>query len=223
MSGEFENDRSELRASHDDREQVVERLRIAAGDGRLTAEELDERLEAALTARTYGELDKLLFDLPGAPGATGSAAVPVTASGSSPAGKDVVELRSRHGDVQRTGAWEVPSRLDIETRSGTVLLDFTGAEITHPTLEISVTVRSGNLVLIVPPDIAVDADGVVVRSGGVHQRAQRDPSLPVRLRIVVHGHVRSGDVLVDGPPQGFLSNFRLGGPNRTMRWGGPRL
>ena len=48
--------RSELRASHDDRDRVVELLRVSAGDGRLTAEELDERLEQAMTARTYGEL-----------------------------------------------------------------------------------------------------------------------------------------------------------------------
>ena len=53
-----------LRASHGDRDRVVELLRVAAGDGRLTAEELDERLEAALTARTYGELAALTTDLP---------------------------------------------------------------------------------------------------------------------------------------------------------------
>ena len=40
----------ELRASHADRDEAVEVLREAAGDGRLTAEELDERLEAALPA-----------------------------------------------------------------------------------------------------------------------------------------------------------------------------
>ena len=45
-----------LRASHEDQDRVAELLRVAVGDGRLTAEELDERLEAALTARTYGEL-----------------------------------------------------------------------------------------------------------------------------------------------------------------------
>jgi len=45
-----------LRASHEDRDRVVDALRIAGGDGRLTAEELDTRLEIALTARTLGEL-----------------------------------------------------------------------------------------------------------------------------------------------------------------------
>ena len=58
--------RSELRASHDDRDRVVEMLRVSAGDGRLTAEELDERLEQAMTARTYGELARLVADLPAA-------------------------------------------------------------------------------------------------------------------------------------------------------------
>jgi hypothetical protein len=46
----------ELRASHEDRDRVAELLRGAAGDGRLTAEELDQRFEQALTARTLGEL-----------------------------------------------------------------------------------------------------------------------------------------------------------------------
>lgn len=54
----------DLRASDADREQVAERLRQAATEGRLGADELDERLGAALSARTYGELDLLVADLP---------------------------------------------------------------------------------------------------------------------------------------------------------------
>ena len=60
---------ADLRASHEDRDQVVEVLRVAAGDGRLTADELDERLEVALAARTFGELAALTADLPSAPAA----------------------------------------------------------------------------------------------------------------------------------------------------------
>jgi hypothetical protein len=52
-----------------DRDQVVELLRVAAGDGRLSPEELDDRLERALTARTYAELAALTADLPATPGA----------------------------------------------------------------------------------------------------------------------------------------------------------
>jgi hypothetical protein len=53
-----------LRASDADREHIAERLRKAASEGRLLAEELEQRLGAALRARTYGELDALVADLP---------------------------------------------------------------------------------------------------------------------------------------------------------------
>jgi hypothetical protein len=56
--------RGTLRASDDDRELIAERLRQATMEGRLAAEELDERLGAALSARTYGELDAVVADLP---------------------------------------------------------------------------------------------------------------------------------------------------------------
>ena len=53
-----------LRASDADRDAVAERLRHAAVEGRLEPDELEQRLHAALRARTYGELDRLLRDLP---------------------------------------------------------------------------------------------------------------------------------------------------------------
>jgi Domain of unknown function (DUF1707) len=56
--------RAIMRASDADREQVADRLRHATAEGRLLAEELEQRLGAALGARTYGELDALVADLP---------------------------------------------------------------------------------------------------------------------------------------------------------------
>jgi uncharacterized protein DUF1707 len=58
-----------LRASDADRDDVARRLRDAAGEGRLEPDELEERLDAALRARTYGDLQGLLVDLPGKPAA----------------------------------------------------------------------------------------------------------------------------------------------------------
>jgi hypothetical protein len=55
---------SSLRAADADREAVAERLRRAAGEGRLEPDELEERLHRALRARTYGELDRVVADLP---------------------------------------------------------------------------------------------------------------------------------------------------------------
>ncbi len=89
----------ELRASHADRDRVVEILRVAAGDGLLTAAELDERLEAALSARTRGELAVLTADLP--PNRIQRQA------------KDLVRIDQRFGDETRTGRWVVPRRMEI--------------------------------------------------------------------------------------------------------------
>ena len=57
----------EMRASDADRDQVMDVLRNATAEGRLTADELEERLEAALTARTFGDLAALTEDLPVGP------------------------------------------------------------------------------------------------------------------------------------------------------------
>ncbi|MET8528804.1 DUF1707 domain-containing protein [Micromonospora sp. NPDC005172] len=53
-----------MRAADADRETVAERLRVALNEGRLDLHEYDERLQRAFAARTYGELDALLTDLP---------------------------------------------------------------------------------------------------------------------------------------------------------------
>jgi Domain of unknown function (DUF1707) len=53
-----------LRASDSDREKAAERLHHAMAEGRLSGEELEQRLEALYAARTYGELDALLADIP---------------------------------------------------------------------------------------------------------------------------------------------------------------
>ena len=56
---------TDVRASQDERERVVDRLRTHAGEGRLELDELEQRVEAALSARTRGELNEVLHDLPG--------------------------------------------------------------------------------------------------------------------------------------------------------------
>ena len=61
-----------FRASDEDREKVADRLRHAAAEGRLLASELEDRLATALRAKTYGELDAVVADLPGGRVASGS-------------------------------------------------------------------------------------------------------------------------------------------------------
>jgi len=181
--------RSELRASHEDRDRVVELLRVSAGDGRLTAEELDERLEAAMTARTYGELARLVGDLP--------------AAGSVARVKDVVRIDCGHGDATREGRWVVPQRIEARVRSGRIRLDFTQAVITQPSLRLDAEVRSGHLVLITKPGIVVDTDDVAVRSGHVKVRTPWGADVPEVLRIEVAGTVGSGHFVARPPHRSF--------------------
>jgi hypothetical protein len=183
----------QLRASHQDRDRVVEILRVAAGDGRLTAEELDQRLEAALTARTYAELAVLTTDLP----AAGSAGAVV------PEPKDVVRIDCGSGSTKRDGRWVVPHRMDVRVTSGSVRLDFTDAVITQPSLKVDAEVHSGNLTLVTRPGIVVDADEVSVRSGSVKVRQPWAHDAPVALRIEVTGTVRSGSITARPPRRTF--------------------
>jgi len=199
MSGELVPERGDLRASHEDRDHVVDQLRIAAGDGRLTADELDERLERAIQARTYGELETLVLDLP-----------PVQSQPTAPFPmvKEVVQLKTRSGDIRRNGPWPVPRRLEVDVKRGSVVLDFTQAVLTQPVLDLIVAISSGSLKLIVPPGVVVDVDGISVDSGNIRQRVQPEPGAPVKLRITVSGHVKSGSVIVRAPRRTFWDWLR---------------
>jgi hypothetical protein len=187
MPGGLVPDKRNLRVSHEDRDQVAEQLRVAAGDGRLTAEELDERLEAALTARTYGELEVLLIDLP---------ASPVAVQAPAPEAKELVHLKVGHGNIRRDGRWAVPRRLLVEGRHGNVVIDFSDAIISQPTLDLSLSLGHGNITLIVPPGVAVDVDNVAIRHGSVRQRVHREPGIPVKLLVTVSGDMRHGSLVV---------------------------
>jgi hypothetical protein len=194
-------DKGALRASHADRDQVVELLRVAAGDGRLSAEELDERLDLALTARTYAELAALVTDLP----AVSPTAVSPTAG--SPAAaeppRELVRIHTSSGRAGRNGRWVVPNRMDLKATSGQITLDFTDAVITQPALHIDAEIRSGHLTLITKPGIAVDADDVTLRSGEVKVRAPWGPDVPVLLRISIAGTCGSGRITARPPRRGF--------------------
>jgi hypothetical protein len=121
----------EIRASDADRDRVVDVLRVAMGDGRLTADEFGERMEAALSARTLGELAVLTADL-----ATGTAHAAARA-------EDVVRIDQKGGSVQRTGQWVVPRRLELRSSWSDVTLDFTEAVIVEDTLLVEMDMRVG--------------------------------------------------------------------------------
>ncbi|WP_432980308.1 DUF1707 SHOCT-like domain-containing protein [Dactylosporangium sp. CA-233914] len=69
--------REDLRAADVDRQFVAERLKAALDEGRLSLGEYDDRLKETYAARTYGDLDGILKDLPGFHSAGGSRVEPL--------------------------------------------------------------------------------------------------------------------------------------------------
>ena len=162
-------DLPELRASHADRDRVVDALRVAAGEGRLTAEELDSRLEIALSARTLGELARLTTDLP---------TTPATRV------KDILVVEQHGGRYLREGRWQVPARIDLRTQLCGVTLDFTQAIITSTVVRVETDMVHGKLFLITGPGMMIDADGLTLTYSKVKLRstiATTDPLLRIDL------------------------------------------
>jgi hypothetical protein len=170
----------EVRASDADRDRVLDVLRVAAGDGRLTADEFEERMEAALSSRTLGELAVLTGDLKTGPDVTTAQA------------EDVIRIDQRGGAIRRTGRWAVPRRLEMRSSWCDVTLDFTQAVIIHDTLRIDMKMRGGSLVMVAGPGIVVDADSLTVRYTDIQIRPSAEPGVPVSLRVQLAGRMRYG-------------------------------
>ena len=181
----------DLRASDADRDRVIDVLRAATADGRLTADEFNERMEAALASRTFRELAPLTADLATTPASQSPESVPA---------KDVIRIDQRGGSVQRTGRWVVPRRLELYPSWCDVTIDFTDAVIEHDTLDVDMKMRGGSLILVVGPGMVVDADFLATRYTDVVIHPSTDPGSPVRLRIHLAGRMRYGYIEARGRP-----------------------
>lgn len=176
----------EVRASDAEREQTVERLRTAAGEGRLTLEELSDRIEAAGGARTRGELARLTGDLPpaGELAASGGANV-VTAP---------LRTSSVFGDHRRSGAWELPASSRWSTVFGDVKLDLREARVPAGEITIDAGTVFGDVELLVPEGVVVE-----IRSRTFLGDVKQDAGMAAPAgapRIVLTGTTVFGDVRV---------------------------
>jgi hypothetical protein len=178
----------EVRASDADRDRTVDVLRGAVGDGRLTAEEFEERMGAALSSRTLGQLAELTADLGTVPDR------PVVESVADARAQDVIRIDQRGGTIQRTGRWVVPRRLELRTSWCDVLLDFTKALIAADTLLIEMNMRGGTLMLVGGPGIVVDADDLAVRYTDVYLGSDAQPGTPVVLHVRLAGRMKYGSI-----------------------------
>ncbi|MYW46531.1 DUF1707 domain-containing protein [Streptomyces sp. SID161] len=192
----------DLRASDADRERVAEVLRDAVAEGRLDMEEFEERLEAAYTARTYGELAPLTRDLPGAAAPVPVSFVKEPVRGEGWAGRVTGGGGSSTGAVailsgfERKGRWTVPKRFSCFAFMGGGELDLREADFADHEVEISCVAIMGGVQVIVEPGVEVVVRGVGVMGAFEHPRDDGpvDPGAP---RVVISGFAFWGGVGVE--------------------------
>jgi hypothetical protein len=131
-----------LRAADADREAIADRLRVAAGEGRIDLAELDERLDRAYTAKTYGELEVLVADLPRQP--------PSMSHPGTGAEPETLVLKTTAPNIKQSGRWIVPQRITAESTTGFITIDFTRASCAHPEVIVEAATRTGWIRLILP-------------------------------------------------------------------------
>ncbi|MGV9317118.1 DUF1707 SHOCT-like domain-containing protein [Streptomyces sp. NPDC003691] len=128
------------RISEVDRDAAVERLQDAFAEGHISSEEMDSRLQTALTAKTRVELASALASLP-----DGDAGHSVT-------------VNAVGGLIHRRGRWRVPRHLSINSGMGKVYLNLSRAVIDYPVIDIELHLQYGWARIIVPADAQVDLE-----------------------------------------------------------------
>ncbi len=192
-------DRRHLRVSDADRDQVAEVIREAAGQGRLTLDELDQRLDLAYAAKTYADLETVTRDLPAvgaavpAPGAMGR--FPDARIGGTPGSKISIAVMS---EARRSGTWVVPSVYVAVAVMGSVVLDLREARFSEREVTIQAYALMGGVNVIVPEDIEVDVSGIAFMGGFDHRAS--GPGAPGAPRVKIIGFAMMGGVDVRRKP-----------------------
>ncbi|MGV9663360.1 DUF1707 SHOCT-like domain-containing protein [Nocardia niigatensis] len=203
----------DLRVSDVEREHVGRLLQRAVGLGMLSLGEFTERMDTALAAKTRGELNAVLIDLPGVrlvgrPAPAGPRFVqpppryataqrmPQTAPGNT--------IRARLSSVERKGAWHVPPALMIDSMLGSVRLDFTQAVMSTQVVEIHVNDTCSSIELIVPAEATVDLNAIDLIGSSANTKVRTGPPIGP-LHLVVHGTLRFSSVTARHP---FGTNWK---------------
>jgi hypothetical protein len=186
-----------MRASDADRDLAIEILATASAEGRLSAEEYSERSDAALAARTHGDLARLTDDLPAVP----AAATPATGSPGRVAARPET-ITAVLGNESRKGHWVVPPHLTVRSVLGDCHLEMQDATIDQQVTTVDVTARFGAVTIFVPDGTDVRLTGRAVFSAKSSDLPSPRPGAPT---LVVHCDL-------------FCSAVNVRRPDWKMRW-----
>ncbi|WUW26790.1 DUF1707 domain-containing protein [Streptomyces sp. NBC_01463] len=191
-----------MRASDAERERIAEVLREAVAEGRLRMEEFETRLDAAYKARTHGELEPLVRDLP-APG--GAPVAPVVAgqprTGSMARWPDRIGKPATSkggfalwGGFRRQGNWTIGRVFTAFAMWGGGNIDLREANFESGEVVIRCFTIMGGIHVTVPPDLNVDVRGFGIMGGfGEHSKDAGVPA-PDAPRVRITGFALMGGV-----------------------------
>lgn len=193
-------DHRHMRASDADRERVARILHDAMAEGRLTVNELEERLDTLYAARTFADLEPITADLPvPAPGPLTVAqprmpARPEERIGGVPSSSTAIAVMS---GSERKGPWVAPRQFTAVAVMGGVVIDLTKARFAEREVTITCFAMMAGIDIIVPEDVHVRVNGVGLL-GAFEDRshAQPAPDAPV---VRINGLAMMGGVDVRHP------------------------
>jgi hypothetical protein len=181
-----------IRASDQDRDAVAQRLQQAFAERRLDDDEFDERMRAALTAKTSADLDRLTSDLP-AVSAGSAPAVPAATPG-----RWAVAYKN---SVRRGGRWRVPERFNVMIYKGQGWLDLRAAELTAPVTTVVAVAYKSRVDILVPPGVRVEMGGFGVSKGWSAEEELETRLPPGAPTVHVRGTAYKGTIEARTKPQ----------------------
>jgi hypothetical protein len=183
-----------LRASDAERERAADLLRDAMTSGRLSIDELDDRMRLVLVAKTRAELERLVDDVI----APSEDRRPI-AGAATPAGPHAARLQVRTSEDgtrqilsilsgnQRKGRWRLAASCSVINVLGASELDLTAVELAAPQVELRVISVLGGATITLPTGLNVEISELAILGGNeIDVGDERpDPGGPVvHLRIV---------------------------------------
>ncbi|MFF6785579.1 DUF1707 domain-containing protein [Streptomyces sp. NPDC012510] len=178
---------AELRASDADRDRIADLLRDALAEGRLTAGEHAERVEGVLAAKTVGELDVFVRDLPAGQARKPSRAyVPPVSSvpnrptpGAIPIDPDE-RLMAVFSASMRKGRWRAGRRIHAYAIFGSVEIDLSEALFEHRQVMIKAVSVFGSVEIRVPENVSLRGSGAgILGNFEVHALDSGETDAPV--------------------------------------------
>lgn len=171
---------AELRASDADRDRIADILRDALAEGRLTADEHAERVEGVLGAKTVGELEAFIRDLPAAHARRVAVSAPSRpTAGAIPVDPDdnVVAVFS---SAVRKGRWRAGRRIHAYAVFGSVEIDLSEALFEYQQVVIKAISVFGSVEVRVPENVSLrGTGGGVLGSFEVDTLDAAEPDAPV--------------------------------------------